>query len=336
MDCPRHLRYVSDDTPGLTRKKRGRGFTYFDVEGIKISSATILERIKNLGIPPAWTKVWICPLANGHLQCTGNDVKNRKQYIYHVDWVTYRKNGKFGKLASFGELLPIIRETVDKDMRKRGWPREKVLALVVYLMDRYYFRVGQQRYARENNSYGIATLRRKHLREQTNSLTIKYVGKSGKLRRVDIDDRSIIRKIKQLSELPGYEIFKYHNGNNQLQSIDASDINEYLREITGAEITAKDFRTWGGTKLSLAYYDDVCDELRNHNTRKFETALIRKVAENLGNTVAVCREYYIHPKVLHFLVQHYNEGKRQLPIDENTEKDIVEQYLLELLTEPQI
>lgn len=336
MDCPRHLRYISDEIPGLTRKKRGRGFTYFDVDGNRISSAPVLERIKTLGIPPAWSKVWICPLANGHLQSTGIDVKNRKQYIYHFDWITYRKNSKFKKLATFGELLPIIRKTVEKDMRKHGWPREKVLALVVYLMDRYYFRVGQRRYARENSSYGVATLRRKHLREQTDSLIIKYVGKSGKLRRVNIDDRSIIRKIKQLSELPGYEIFKYQIGNNQLQSIDASDINEYLREITGAEITAKDFRTWGGTKLALVYYDEIFDELKNHKSRKFETALVQRVAESLGNTIAVCREYYIHPKVLQILLQHYKEGSRQLPIDENTEKDIVEQYLLELLTEPQI
>ncbi len=332
MDCPKHLIYVSDEVPGFTRKKRGRGFTYLDTEEKKITSAAILQRIKALVVPPAWTDVWICPLANGHLQSTGIDVKNRKQYIYHPDWVAYRKHNKFKKLASFGKFLPKIRQKVERDLRRQGWPREKVLALIVYLMDRYYFRVGQRRYAKENNSYGVTTLRRKHLHQTTESLVIKYVGKSGKPRKVKIEDRSITRRIRQLSELPGYEIFKYQNAQNQLQSIDASDINDYLREITGEDITAKDFRTWGGTKLSLAYYEEVCSEVWRHKGRKFETSLVRKVSQNLGNTISVCREYYIHPKILDLLQKQYNNGRLKLPFDLNSTKDEVEEYLLRILT----
>ncbi len=334
MDCPKNLVYVSDEVPGFTRKKRGRGFAYFDADGNKISSAPVLQRIKALVIPPAWKNVWICPLANGHLQSTGIDLKNRKQYIYHPEWVVYRKQNKYEKLASFGKSLPKIREKVEKDMRRQGWPREKVIALIVNLMDKYYFRVGQRKYARENNSYGVTTLRRKHIHPTTGSLVIRYVGKSGKARKVKIHDRSIIKRIKELSELPGYQIFKYQNAQNQLQSIDAADINIYLKEITGDEITAKDFRTWGGTKLSLMYYDQVCSEMQQHKNRKFETSLVRKVSESLGNTLSVCREYYIHPKILQMLQKQYNDGQTRLPLDLDSTRDKVEEYLLEILSSP--
>ena len=332
MECPKHLIYVSNEIPGFTRKKRGRGFSYFDTDGNKINSAPLLQRIKALVIPPAWTKVWICPLANGHLQSTGVDLKNRKQYLYHLDWVAYRKHNKFEKLASFGKSLPKIREKVERDLRKQGWPMDKVMALVVSLMDRYYFRVGQRRYAKKNNSYGVSTLRKKHLHQTTDSLVIKYIGKSGKSRKVKIDDRSIIKKIRQLSELPGYEIFKYQNDQNQLQKIDAADINEYLKEITGDEITAKDFRTWGGTKLSLVYYEEVYSEVQKHKGRKFETSLVRKVSRSLGNTLSVCREYYIHPKILQILNKKYNEGQPRISLELNSARDEVEEYLLEILT----
>ena len=334
MDCPKNLIYVSDEVPGFIRKKRGRGFAYFDIDNNKINSAPILRRIKALVIPPAWKNVWICPLANGHLQSTGIDLKNRKQYIYHPDWVVYRKQNKYEKLAAFGKSLPKIREKIERDMRRQGWPREKVMALIVNLMDKYYFRVGRRKYAKENNSYGVTTLRRKHIHPTTESLVIKYVGKSGKPRKVKIHDRSIIKRIKELSELPGYEIFKYQNAQNQLQSIDAADINGYLKEITGDEITAKDFRTWGGTKLSLIYYDQVCSEMQKHTKRKFETSLVRKVSESLGNTLSVCREYYIHPKILQMLQKQYNDGQMRLPIDLDSPGDKVEEYLLEILSSP--
>ena len=295
----------------------------------------ILQRIKALVIPPAWTHVWICSSADGHLQATGIDLKKRKQYIYHPDWVTYRKNDKFEKLASFGKSLPKIRGTVERDLRKKGWPREKVLALIVCLMDRYYFRVGHRRYARENNSYGVTTLRRKHLHQTPDSLIIAYVGKSGKTRKVKINNRSISKRIRELSELPGYEIFKYQDAQKQLQSIDAADINEYLKEITGDEFTAKFFRTWGGTKLSLMYYDEVCSEMQEHKARKFETSLVRKVSQCLGNTLSVCREYYIHPKILEELQKQYNDNQARLPLESlelNPTNDKVEEYLLKILT----
>ena len=208
MDCPKHLIYVSDDTPGFTRKRRGRGFSYYDCDGNKISSVPILQRIKALVIPPAWTHVWICSSADGHLQATGIDLKKRKQYIYHPDWVTYRKNDKFEKLASFGKSLPKIRGTVERDLRKKGWPREKVLALIVCLMNRYYFRVGHRRYARENNSYGVTTLRRKHLHQTPDSLIIAYVGKSGKTRKVKINNRALV---KESENSQNYQGMKFSN-----------------------------------------------------------------------------------------------------------------------------
>ena len=330
MDCPDNLVYASDEQPGLCRKKWGRGYTYLDESGNKIKLESAIERIKALAIPPAWRNVWICALPNGHLQATGMDDKNRKQYLYHPDWIAYRQSAKFDKLYSFGEHLPAIRSTVSRDLRRHHWPREKVAALVVHLMDNYYFRVGQSIYARKNKSYGVATLRKKHLEIHTDSLVLRYRGKSGKDQRVRITSAPIVRKIRRLSELPGYEIFRYET-DNQCRTIDATDINRYLKEITATSVTAKDFRTWGGSKLAIAGYEEVIGELAEKPQRKFETTLVRKVARALGNTVSVCKEYYIHPKVLETLSQHYMRQEKSLGLTDSNDSDEVEEYLMAVL-----
>ena len=314
----------------MRRKKWGRGHIYLDVHGKKITSEGAVERIKALAIPPAWRHVWICTLPNGHLQATGMDDKNRKQYLYHPDWVAYRQSAKFDKLYSFGGHLPQIRSAVARDLRRHHWPREKVAALVVHLMDNYYFRVGQSIYARENKSYGVATLRKKHLEIHTDSLDIRYRGKSGKDQRVRITSPPIVRKIRRLSELPGYEIFRYET-DKQCKTIEATDINRYLKEITATSVTAKDFRTWGGSKLAIAGYEEVIAELAEKPQRKFETTLVRKVAHALGNTVSVCKEYYIHPQVLETLNQHYNRQDESLGLSDSDDGDEVEEYLMALL-----
>ena len=314
----------------MHRKKWGKGHTYLDESGNKIRSGSILQRIKELAIPPAWRNVWICSLPNGHLQATGIDDKNRKQYLYHLDWTAYRQSAKFDKLYSFNQHLPQIRNTVDRDLRRHHWPKEKVAALVVHLMDRYYFRVGKQIYAQENKSYGVATLRRKHLEIHTDSLVIMYRGKSDKDQRVRITNQPIMRKIRLLSELPGYEIFRYET-ENKIKTIDATDINRYLKEITATTVTAKDFRTWGGSRLAIACYPEVIAELAEKPQRKFETALVRKVAGKLGNTVSVCKEYYIHPLVMETLKEHYlNHDAKQILANTQDQEEI-EKYLMSLL-----
>lgn len=330
MECPDNLLYTSDEQPGLRRKKWGRGHIYLDDNGNKIQSESTVERIKALVIPPAWRNVWICALPNGHLQATGVDDKDRKQYLYHADWIAYRQSAKFDRLYSFGGLLPQIRSAINRDLRRHHWPREKVAALVVHLMDNYYFRVGQRIYARENKSYGVATLRKKHLEIHTDSLIIRYRGKSGKDQRVRITSSPIVRKIRRLSELPGYEIFRYEI-DNQCRTIDASDINSYLKEITASSITAKDFRTWGGSKLAIAGYEEVIAELAEKPQSKFETTLVRKVARALGNTVSVCKEYYIHPLVLENLNLHYTRQDQSLGLKDSSDGNEVEEYLMALL-----
>ena len=313
-DCPHDLVHVTDEKPGFTRHKRGRGFIYKDCDGKRITNEKVLSRIKALVIPPMWDKVWICPQENGHLQVTGYDLKRRKQYLYHESWVKYRQNSKYSKLAQFGMVLPLIRKKVVEHINLRGWPKEKILSMIVMLLDEHYIRIGNKYYEKENETYGLTTLRRKHLAEKNGKLFLSYKAKSGKYREVQITSKKLVRLIKRISELPGYEIFKYQNEHKTMQRLDSQEVNRYLESLSGDSFTAKDFRTWGGTVLAINYHQQVLEEVKENPRLNLETNIVKKVAETLGNTVATCREYYIHPKVLEVLVNNRVREFKKCPL----------------------
>ena len=302
-DCPEDLIYVQEGCPGFLRKRVGEEFVYLDKKGDQIAKPKILKRIEQLVIPPMWENVWICKDSKGHVQVTGFDARGRKQYIYHPDWVSYRQNNKYGRLEEFGKKLPQIRKSIERDIRRKGWPREKILALTVMMLDEYYVRIGNKHYERENKTYGLTTLRRKHLVEEDGKLYLHYKAKSGKVRRLEVASRRLINLIKKMSELPGYEIFKYQNGDGTYHTLRSKDVNQYLVEISGEAFSAKDFRTWGGTVLAIDHYAESIEEVNASPNKKLEPTIVKKVAEVLGNTVAVCRQYYIHPKVMKVLLE---------------------------------
>jgi DNA topoisomerase-1 len=292
------LRYVSDEQPGYTRKKKGDEFEYFDTKGQPITDETRLLRIKRLAIPPAYTDVWICPTANGHLQATGRDARRRKQYRYHEKWREVRDESKYDKMLIFGAALPKIRERVEADLALPGLPKNKVLATIVSIMERTFIRVGNEEYARTNNSYGLTTMRNKHVDVKGAKVQFKFRGKSGVEHAVDIADRRLARIVKKVQDLPGQELFAYVDDAGVVHDIKSQDVNDYLREITGEDFTAKDFRTWAGTVLAAVALNhlDIC-ETKKEATKNVKNA-ISAVAKILGNTPAVCRKCYVHPAVL--------------------------------------
>jgi DNA topoisomerase I len=292
------LRYMTDAKPGITRRRRGKSFQYFDSDGKAIRNKEEIARIKSLVIPPAWTDVWICPRANGHLQATGRDARGRKQSRYHPRWREVRDENKYERMKLFGETLPIIRERIEKDLALPGLPREKILATIVRLLETTFIRVGNAEYARENHSYGLTTMRNKHVDVEGATVRFKFQGKSGKRHTIDLNDRRLARIVKRCLDLPGYELFQYIDDDESPHSLDSSDVNEYLHSITDQQFTAKDFRTWAGTVLA-------CLALREFEAFQSETEAkrnivqaIKSVAEKLGNTPAVCRKCYVHPAVL--------------------------------------
>lgn len=291
--------YTSNECPGYFRKKRGKGFYYLDENGNKLSDKETVQRINKLVIPPNWENVWICSLPNGHIQAHGRDEKGRKQYIYHTEYRKSRQTAKFGKMVEFAHLLPTIRATTDQHLNKRNWTKEKVLALIVQILDECPMRIGNTYYRDTNNTFGLTTLRRKHLGFEKDSVIFSFVGKSNKSHVKQLQNKRLSRLIKQCSELPGHELFRYYDDDGKLQTLTSQDVNAYLYEITGARISSKDFRTWGGTSLAVYYYPIVLEELAESNSRgKVFNQVIKKVANSLGNTTTVCREYYIHPYVL--------------------------------------
>lgn len=292
------LRYVSDEEPGYRRRRQGRGFAFLDAEGNYVKDETLKERFDNLVIPPAWTDVWICVDAKGHLQATGRDDAGRKQYIYHPRWEEARNRAKFNRLAAFAEVLPQIRAQVDRDMRRRGMPREKALAIVVRLLEETRIRVGNPEYTRRNGTYGLTTMENEHIEINGSRLRFSFVGKSGKEHSVDLTDRRLARHLKLCQEMPGQELFQYLDEEGRCRTVDSGDVNDYLRDITGQNFTAKDFRTWAGTVLAL---DELYqrDEAANEKSADGQIVdAVKAVAEALGNTPAVCRAYYIHPAIL--------------------------------------
>jgi DNA topoisomerase-1 len=292
------LRYVSENQPGYTRKAKNDHFEYLDTEGKAVRDEQRLLRIKRLAIPPAWTDVWVSRSANGHIQATGRDARKRKQYIYHERWREIRDENKYERIVSFGKTLPKIRRSVRKDLSLPGLPQNKVLAAIVQLLELSFIRVGNEEYARENKSFGLTTMQGRHVDVAGSKLRFRFRGKSGREHEVDVTDRRIARIVSRLQDLPGQDLFQYVDDNGDVCDISSQDVNEYLREITGQDFTAKDFRTWAGTVLAaIALNAAGAFETKKQAKANVKNA-IRAVAEVLGNTPAICRKCYIHPAVL--------------------------------------
>jgi DNA topoisomerase-1 len=289
---------VRDNQPGIERQRRGEGFVYIGVDGKTIRSATALDRIRALAVPPAWTNVWICPDQRGHIQATGRDAKGRKQYRYHAAWRAHRDETKFDRLQAFADVLPLIRRRTDADLAQQGLPRNKVLATIVQLLEKSLIRVGNEEYARHNQSFGLTTLRARHVRVNGGTLRFQFRGKSGVRHSVSVNDRRLARVVKQCRDLPGQELFQYLDEAGDAQVVDSGDINGYLKEITGQDFTAKDFRTWSGTVLAAAALREVPPADTKKQTERSVNVAIEAVAGLLGNTPAVCRKSYVHPGVV--------------------------------------
>jgi DNA topoisomerase I len=312
------LRYVSDNQPGYTRKANGQDFEYFDTDREPIRDEQRLLRISRLAIPPAWSDVWICPSPNGHIQATGRDARGRKQYGYHERWREVRNEDKYGRTISFGKALPKIRKRVKKDLALAGLQRNKVLGTIVLLLEQTLIRVGNEEYARENNSFGLTTMQDRHVDVAGSKLRFRFRGKSGREHEVDVTDRRIARIVSRLQDLPGQDLFQYVDDNGDVRDITSQDVNEYLREITDQDFTAKDFRTWSGTVLA-AIALNVAGPFETQKQAKANVKnAIGAVAKILGNTPAVCRKCYIHPAVL----ETYLEGNLIEGLRKRTGKDL--------------
>ena len=295
-DTPPGLRYVDDGRPGITRVGRGTGFSYHHPDGSLVSD-DVRQRIEALAIPPAWDDVWISPSANGHLQATGRDARARKQYRYHDDWNAHRNRLKFDRMVPFGEALPEIRARVEADLGKRSLGREKVLALCVRLLDETLVRVGNEQYAAENETYGLTTIRDKHVSFRGTEVTFEFVGKSGKAQSLSVRDPKLARLVKACRDIPGYDLFQFYDEAGERHDVESGHVNGYLQETTGDAFTAKDFRTWGGTVTAaeaLAAHEDPEDGALDG----LVVRAVQDTAAVLGNTPAVCRRYYVHPDVL--------------------------------------
>lgn len=289
------LRYVSDREPGLCRVRAGRGFAYRTARGRTVRDPEVLARIRALAIPPAWTSVWICASPSGHLQAVGRDARGRKQYRYHARWREWRDENKYARLVVFGRALGRIRRRVARDLAGADLSRERVLATVVRLLETSLIRVGNEEYARQNRSYGLTTLRSRHVQVRGPRLRFEFAGKGGKRHVVDVHDRRVAAIVRRCQDLPGHELFQYVDGSGRRHSVDSADVNAYLREVGGHDFTAKDFRTWGGTLLAMLTLAGSAERPR---TRKRLRAAVATVAERLGNTPAICRKCYIHPHVM--------------------------------------
>ena len=317
------LRYVSDDRPGYTRKATGDGFDYFDTEGRPIRDEQRLLRLKRLAIPPAWTDVWICPSPNGHVQATGRDARQRKQYLYHERWREVRDENKYDRIISFGKALPKIRRHIAQDLKLRDLPRGKVLATVVQLLERTFIRIGNEEYARENKSFGLTTMKDRHVEVKGSKLRFRFRGKSGREHEVDVTDRHIAKIISKLQDLPGQDLFQYVDDDGQVCEVSSQDVNNYLREITGQDFTAKDFRTWAGTVLTaigLAAQEKFATKKQAKANIK---AAISAVAKILGNTPAICRKCYVHPAIFESYLSHQSiNGLKQMTDDVLEREDV--------------
>lgn len=292
------LRYVHDGGAGIRRLRRGASFRYVTADGRPLRDRAELARIRALAIPPAWTDVWICSLSNGHVQATGRDARGRKQYRYHVKWRAFRDETKFDKMLSFGAALPSLRAEIDRALSLPGLPREKVLATVVRLLELTHIRVGNEEYAQQNDSFGLTTLRNRHVKVRGASLHFGFRGKSGVLHAIDVRDKRLARIVKRCHDLPGHELFSYLDEAGAAHAVDSSDVNDYLHAHVGEAFTAKDFRTWAGTLMAACALREAPSECTETERKRHITAAIETTAAGLGNTPSVCRKCYVHPEIL--------------------------------------
>lgn len=292
------LRYVSDELPGIRRKRSGKGWSFTGLDGKPIRERPVLKRIRALAIPPAWTDVWISPDEDGHLQATGRDAKGRKQYRYHRRWHEVRDETKYGRLFHFGSSLTRIRTRVDEDLSLSGLPRNKVLATIVRLLETTFIRVGNEEYARANGSFGLTTMLEHHVKVEGSKLKFRFKGKSGKSHEIQVVDRRLARVVKRVQDLPGQDLFQYLDEDGEPQPVSSGDVNEYLRLIADQDFTAKDFRTWAGTVLTVCYLGTLTDFDPDTAPRAEVNRAVDWVSRQLGNTPTICRKCYIHPSVL--------------------------------------
>src|SRR4051812_1356633 len=299
------LIYVTDAFPGITRRGAGAGWMYFAPNGVRIRDRDKRQRINSLAIPPAWTDVWICPDSDGHIQATARDARGRKQYRYHPSYREARDRSKFRRMLEFSEVLPLLREKVERDLRGPDLSRRQLLATVVRLLDRTLIRVGNDEYARENKSYGLTTLQRRHVQVDGQTLRFSFRGKSGVEHTITVSDPRLAKIIQACRDLPGQEMFQYLDAAKKRQAVSSDDVNDYLRDLTGREVTAKDFRTWGGTMLAAVELRKMGAAASRREADRNIIRAIDAVSERLGNTRAVCRKYYIHPALVEaYLMGH--------------------------------
>jgi DNA topoisomerase-1 len=329
------LRYASDSTPGYTRKKAGKGWGYYDAEGNSVKDKELINRFNKLVIPPAYTNVWISSHENGHLQFTGTDAAGRKQYRYHADWNKIRNQSKYHRLQTFASYLPAIREQVDKDLSRRNLDHEKVVALVVRLMELTSIRVGNESYKKLYGSFGLTTLQDRHVKIEGANLKFEFKGKKGVFHKVSLQSRKLAKLVKQCRDIPGKELFQYYNEEGNRCSIGSGDINNYLKEITGEDFTAKDFRTWSGSVSALYAFKEAGEFDTVTECRKKIVSVLDEVAVNLGNTRTVCKKYYVHPTI----IKSYEEETlfnyiKELDEDKDvkaSELNVAEKALLQIL-----
>lgn len=292
------LTYSTDRIPGIRRVRERAGFRYVDAKGRRVRDRGTLNRIRALVIPPKWKQIWICPAANGHLQVTARDARGRKQYRYHSRYRSHREETKFESMVPFGQALPRIRQRVARDLALSGLPRERVLAAVVRLLDLGCFRVGNAEYARENDSYGLTTMRDRHVRVKGGKVAFRFKGKSERLHELELDDRKLARVVRQCRDLPGYHLFQYLDNEGQSHNVDSTKVNEYLRDVSGQDITAKHFRTWHGTVQAAIEFCNQRSASSEKELKRNLVAGVKAVSERLGNRPAACRKYYIHPAII--------------------------------------
>jgi DNA topoisomerase I len=292
------LRHVDDGEPGYRRIRAGKGFAYKSWSGRAVRGRRLLERFANLAIPPAWQDVWICRHANGHIQATGRDEAGRKQYIYHPRWRSQRDREKYRRIVAFGASLPRIRARVRRDLAREGLGRERVLAAVVRLLDTSLARIGNDEYARENHSFGLTTLRKRHVRRSKGGLVLRFSGKGGRAWELEVDDPKILQVVDTCLSTPGWKLFKYFDERGRKRDVTSADVNAYLSDIAGADVTAKDFRTWAGTVLTSVALVEAERTLPDAKTKRKIRSAIAAVADKLGNTPAICQQCYVHPEVL--------------------------------------
>ncbi len=325
------LRYAIPKGQGIRRRKTGSGFVYIAPNGQPLKDGDDLQRIKALVLPPAWTSVWISPVENGHIQAVGRDARGRKQYRYHSKYRHVRDLIKFDRMRAFGKLLPKIRRAVTRDLSKPGLSKRKLLAAVVRLLETTYIRIGNEEYAEENNSFGLTTLRNKHVQILGDTLKFTFKGKSHQQHEITVEDKRLARILKKCKEIPGSSLFEYLDDEGKPQLVESGDVNDYLREISGGEFTAKDFRTWGGTCLAASFLVNQCLIDSDQQTKSVLVDVIKDVASKLGNKPATCKKYYVHPAVM----ECYSSGNLRTfaeKFKQTKSNELYEHLVLELLT----